>query len=165
MQRLLLAGACLLYSCAKSERVTMLERGDFDQIIVEPFRRLWPEYSSRYRAVAMPTSMRRHFSDDMRLTPSQARLRWMVPILYPSYVDDEHVFVKTSTGWHALDGLDEAMLDRLRALDPTCAGYVEHATVAGPCIEIAWVVADAGLRGQTERFTHACQLARSQCMR
>lgn len=88
----------------------------------------------------------------------------MVPLLYPSLVDDTHTFVKTSTGWHALDALDDAMLARLHALDPTCAGYVERATPAGPCIQIAWVVADAGLRNETERFQRACALARVQCM-
>lgn len=142
----------------------MLERAEFDQIIVEPFRQLWPEYASRYRAVGVPTTTRPHFAGDKRLTPSQARLRWMLPVMFPSYADDTHVYVKTPTGWHALDGLDDAMLDRLRALDATCARYVEHVTPVGPCIQIAWLVADAGLRGQSERFTRACQLARSQCM-
>lgn len=83
--------------------------------------------------------------------------------MYPSLVDDVHVFVRTPSGLHALDGLDEAMLERSRALDATCAGYVERVTPGGSCIEIAWVVADADLRGQTERFTRACALARTQC--
>jgi hypothetical protein len=36
-------------------------------------------------------------------------------------------------------------------------------TPTGACIEVAWQVADAGLRGDTERFKHACQLAATQC--
>ena len=163
MRRLLLAGACLLSSCEQRERVTMLDRAEFEQLIVEPFRSLWPAYADRYRPTDPPTSPRRHFAGDPTLTQSQARLRWTLPVMYPSYVDDRDVFVKTSTGWHSLAGLDEAMLDRLRALDPACAKYVEAITPAGPCIQVAWQVADAGLRGNTDRFKHACQLAATQC--
>lgn len=141
----------------------MLERGEFDQIIVEPFRQLWPDYVANYRPSDVPVAPRPHFAGDKRLTPVQARLRWMVPVMYPSFVDAQNVFVKTSTGWHSLAGLDDAMLARLRSLDATCAGYVERVTPTGSCIEVAWQVADAGLRGQTDRFTRACQLARSHC--
>jgi hypothetical protein len=141
----------------------MLERSEFDQIIVEPFRSLWPEYVTRYRPTNVPTSPRQHFAGDAHLTPSQARLRWMLPVMYPSYVDDRDVFVKTASGWHSLAGLDEAMLDRLRALDPVCEKRVEAITPTGACIEVAWQVADAGLRDDAERFKHACQLAATQC--
>jgi hypothetical protein len=141
----------------------MLERSEFDQIIVEPFRSLWPEYVARYRPTNVPKSPRQHFAGDARLTPSQARLRWMLPVMFPSYVDDRDVFVKTASGWHSLAGLDEAMLDRLRAVDPECEKRVEAVTPTGACIEVAWQVADAGLRGDTERFKHACQLAATQC--
>lgn len=163
MRRLLLAGACLLSSCSRRERVTPLDRSEFDQIIVEPFRSLWPEYEARYHPTDVPKSPRSHFAGDPKLTPSQARLRWALPVMYPSYVDDHDVFVKTSSGWHSLDGLDEAMLDRLRALDADCAKRVEAVTPVGRCIEVAWQVADAGLRGDTVRFKHACQLAATQC--
>lgn len=89
----------------------------------------------------------------------------MVPLLYGSVVDDTHTFVKTLTGWHTLDALDDALLARLHALDATCASYVERATPASECIQIAWVVADAGLRNEMQRFERACGLARVQCMR
>jgi hypothetical protein len=143
----------------------MLERSEFEQIIVEPFRSLWSDYVARYRPTDVPQAPRQHFAGDSRLTPSQARLRWMLPVMYPSYVDDRDVFVKTASGWHSLAGLDEAMLDHLRALDPACEKHVEAVTPTGPCIEIAWQVADACLRGNAERFKHACQLAATQCPR
>lgn len=141
----------------------MLDQSEFEQIIVEPFRSLYPEYVARYQPTDVPHAPRQHFAGDARLTPSQARLRWMLPIMYPSYVDERDVFVKTALGWHSLAGLDEAMLDRLRALDPACEQHVEAITPAGSCIQIAWQVADAGLRGDTQRFEHACQLAATQC--
>lgn len=143
----------------------MLDRTEFDQIVVEPFRRLWPDYVARYRPTDVPKAPRSHFAGDSRLTPSQARLRWVLPVMFPSYVDDQDVFVKTGTGWHSLAGLDEAMLDRLRALDPVCEQHVEAVTPTGTCIEVAWQVADAGLRGDTDRFKHACQLAATACPR
>jgi hypothetical protein len=93
------------------------------------------------------------------------RLRWTLPVMFPSYVDDKNVFVKTATGWHSLAGLDEALLDRLRALDPACEQHVEAISPTGLCIQVAWQVADAGLRGQTDRFKHACQLAATSCPR
>lgn len=141
----------------------MLDQSEFEQIIVEPFRSLYPEYVARYQPTDVPHAPRQHFAGDARLTPSQARLRWMLPIMYPSYIDERDVFVKTASGWHSLAGLDEAMLDRLRALDPACEQHVEAITPAGSCIQIAWQVADAGLRGDTQRFEHACQLAATQC--
>ena len=64
--------------------------------IVEPWRQLHADYVRVYDA-AMPAvvarlaaplqiTARRHFAGDPRLTHNQARLRWAVPVQYPSMV-------------------------------------------------------------------------------
>ena len=113
--------------------------------------------------------MRKHLAGDPALTPSQGRLRWVVPVLYPSMVADldgkpiDTVFVRDGSHWRALAGLDDEVLARARALDITCGDRLATAGPPTPCTQIAWVVADAAMRGQAERFAHACKLATASC--
>ena len=147
--------------------------------IVEPYRSLRADYVRGYDAhitelVARlaPLSLvtaRRHFAGDARLTRSQARLRWAVPVQYPSAVaelgDTPIDTVCLWEGGHrrALGGGDELLLARVRALDPACADRLAVAGPANRCTEVGWLVADAALRDQRERFAHACQLAATLC--
>ncbi len=148
------------------------------RIIVEPFRRLYDDYSTLWptRIAALARQLgpgeitaRRHFAGDPRLTPSQGRLRWVVPVLYPSMVAEiagrpiDTVFVFDGTGWRALDGIDASMLAIARRLDPACADRLAQAGPTGHCSEVGWAIADAAMREDRPAFTHACQLATTLC--
>src|SRR4051812_21204880 len=65
-----------------------LDRASFDKIIVEPFRGLYDDYARAAMPPVRPghAVVRRHFAGDAALSGSQARLRWMVPVMYPAYV-------------------------------------------------------------------------------
>jgi hypothetical protein len=150
----------------------------WQRVIVEPFRRLGGDYAGRFEAasqsfvprLAAPAgvTVRRHYAGDSRLTRSQARLRWTVPVQYPSMVAEvggtplDIVFIYDGH-WRALIGLDDVLLARIRDLDPACGDLLAHAGPAGRCTEVAWGVADAGLRGDRAGFAHACQLASTLC--
>ena len=127
-----------------------------------------PELVAQLAAPAEVTA-RRHFAGDPRLTRAQARMRWAVPVQFPSAVAElagrplDTVFLHDGGHWRALVGLDELLLARARALDPACA---ERLALAGPtsrCTEVGWLVADAALRADRPRFAHACQLATTLC--
>lgn len=144
-----------------------LDRPSFDRIVVLPFRDAYDGYTAHFAehvgelATSLPAqpAVRRHFAGDKALSPSQARLRWTLPVMYPSYVVDgiDTVFVRIDDHWRVLAGLDDAMLDRARALDPSCA-----ARLAGPVTDFTWMIADAAMRADPARFARACQLARNQ---
>ena len=131
---------------------------------------------------------RRHFAGDPQLTRSQGRLRWALPAEYPSCVADlagtpiDTVFVFDGTApsfagaagraqvptdegarWRVLVGLDEVVLARVRALDPACEKLLERAGPTGRCTEVGWMIADAALRTDQQRFVHACRLAAALC--
>lgn len=141
-----------------------LDRARFDRIVVVPFRAAYDGYSSHFAqhvgelATTIPAqpTVRRHFAGDPALSPSQGRLRWVLPVMYPSLVATgvDTVFVHVDGNWYALAGLDDAVLDRARALDSACGQRL-----AGPVTDIGWEIADAALRDDRDRFAHACKLA------
>lgn len=147
--------------------------------LVEPYRALHADYVKQFDAqipamvarLAAPgrVTARRHFAGDKRLTPAQVRLRWTVPVQFPSAVAEldgkpiETVFLFDGGHWRALLGLDELVMKRVRALDPACADKLAFAGPPGRCTEVGWLVADAALRAQPERFAHACRLATTLC--
>ncbi|HEX7701519.1 MAG TPA: hypothetical protein VF403_12370 [Kofleriaceae bacterium] len=147
--------------------------------VVEPYRGLYSEYVAGFDAqvpalVAQLASAgvvtaRRHYAGDKRLTLAEARLRWAVPVQFPSVVAEldgkpiDAVFVHDGGRWRALVGLDPLMLAHVAALDPACEKLIEHAGPSGRCTEVGWLVADSALRGDRQRFAHACQLASTLC--
>ena len=144
--------------------VQKLDRATFDQIVVDPFRSLYDDYAREPLPVLTgPIEVRKHFAGDPALSPSQTRLRWALPVMYPAYVAQGAVFVEVKGEWRTITGLDEAMLARIRTLDATCAARLATAGPRGTCTDAAWAIADAGLRGDSARFTRACQLAASSC--
>jgi hypothetical protein len=147
--------------------------------VVEPYRALYGEYVAGFDrhvpalvaqlAPLGEVTARRHFAGDRRLTPAEARMRWAVPVQFPSMVAElggapiDTVFVHDGARWRALVGLDPILLAHVAALDPECAKRIALAGPPGRCSEIGWLVADSALRLQRERFAHACQLATTLC--
>jgi hypothetical protein len=157
----------------------IVDAATWNKDVVEPYRGLYADYVREFDAQT-PTfvarlaplsavTARRHFAGDPRLTPAQARMRWAVPVQFPSAVAElggtpiDTVFLFDGGHWRALIGLDDVMLERVRTLDPQCEAKLERAGPSGRCTEIGWLVADAALRHQQERFAHACQLATTLC--
>ena len=147
--------------------------------VVEPYRTLYTEYVAGFDAQvpglvaqlapAGVVTARRHFAGDKRLTLAEARLRWAVPVQFPSVVAEldgkpiDAVFVHDGGRWRALVGLDPLMLAHVAALDPACEKLIERAGPSGRCTEVGWLVADSALRNDRQRFAHACQLASTLC--
>jgi hypothetical protein len=147
--------------------------------VVEPYRALYPEYVAAFDSnvpalVAQLAPLgaitaRRHFAGDRRNTPAETRLRWAVPVQFPSMVAElagkpiDAVFLRDGARWRALIGLDGIMVKHVAALDPECAKRIALAGPPGRCTEVGWLVADSALRQQRERFVHACQLATTLC--
>jgi hypothetical protein len=157
----------------------ILDEASWNTTIVEPYRALYADYARGFDAAAAPLvaelahagaiTARRHFAGDPRLTRAQARLRWAVPVQYPSVVAElagepiDAVFVFDGASWRVLAGLDDLLLARARAIDPACGELLARAGPIGRCTEVGWAIADAALRSDRERFAHACALATSLC--
>jgi hypothetical protein len=157
----------------------ILDEATWNHTIVEPWRSLWPDYARGFDAASAPlvaqlattgpVAARRHWAGDPRLTLAQGRLRWTVPVQYPSVVAElagqpiDTVFVYDGARWRVLAGLDEIMLARVRALDAACAALLARAGPTGHCTEVGWMIADSALRGDADRFAHACRLATQLC--
>jgi hypothetical protein len=141
-----------------------LDRATFDSIVVEPFRSLYDDYAKQpLPMLSGPIVVRKQFAGDPALSPSQVRLRWALPVMYPAYVAQGAVFVEVRGDWKTLTGLDEAMLVRVRALDATCAARLDLTGPPGTCTDAGWAIADAALRGGGDRFVRACKLAAPHC--
>ena len=152
----------------------------WERLTTDPYRAAYEDYARAFDAAA-PALVARlahrgtvvahpHFAGDPRLTLGQARARWAQPVQAPSQIADldgapiDAVFVRDGDHWAAIVGVDRIILDRVRALDPSCATLLE--TVApGPCGDASWVVAEGALRADRSRFDHACALATSACRR
>jgi hypothetical protein len=162
----------------REAEVKKLELGDgaFERIITGPFNHLYLEAGARFDAKALAAqfrpgaiTVRRHFAGDPKLTPSQGRLRWVVPVLYPSMVAEiagrpiDTVFVYDGSDWCALEGIDAAVLAAVRQLDPACADRLALAGPTGHCTEVGWAIAESAMRDDRPAFTHACQLAATLC--
>jgi hypothetical protein len=144
--------------------------------VVEPYRALHDDYARAFAAArpmlpaqlaaAAGRTMRAHFAGDPRATPDQAMTRWALPTLARAWVVDgvDAVFVEHAGGWRAIVGTAAIVRRRVAALDATCAAALDRIDPAGGrCIETAWAVADAALRGDRARFAHACSLATAAC--
>jgi hypothetical protein len=156
-----------------------LDEASWNHTIVEPWRAMLPEYAGGFDAASAPlitqlvtageVTARRHWAGDPRLTPAQVRLRWVVPVQYPSAVAElagraiDTVFVYDGAGWRALVGVDELLMEKIRARDPECAALLARAGPTGRCTEVGWLVADSAWRADASRFAHACRLARVLC--
>jgi hypothetical protein len=156
-----------------------LDRAAWDRIIAPPFRSLWDDYHARFAAEAPALvgklsragaiTARKHYAGDPKLTPSQARLRWALPVMAPSIVAEidglpiDTVFVHDGTGWRALAGLDSSIRAFVSHLDHHCGALLDAAGPPGRCSEMAAAMTDAALRTDHDQFGHMCQLATSLC--
>lgn len=164
----------------KSEIATwIVDETTWSRDVVDPYRALYGEYVAAFDAQVPPfvaqlaargtITARRHFAGDKRLTLAEARLRWAVPVQFPSVVAEldgqpiDAVFLFDGGRWRALIGLDRLTLAHVAALDPACEKLLERAGPSGRCTEVGWLVADSGLRAQQQRFSHACELASTLC--
>jgi hypothetical protein len=157
----------------------VLDEAAWNHTVVEPWRAMWPDYARGFDAAIAPLAVqlvtpgevtaRRHWAGDPRLTAAQARLRWVLPVQYPSAVAEiagraiDTVFVYDGARWRALAGVDELLVTRIRARDPECAALLARVGPPGRCTEVGWLVADSGWRADASRFAHACRLARVLC--
>ncbi len=155
-----------------------LPEASWDRTIVSPWKSLYGEYIAGY-AVAEhpiqdalasldPVAVRRHYAGDRALTIGEARLRWALPVQYPSMVatiggrELDAVFIYDGQ-WRALLGVDALVMARVRALDASCAANLDRIGPLGHCNEIGFVVAAAALRGGGPELTRACHMAASMC--
>ncbi len=112
---------------------------------------------------------RQHYAGDPVLTVGQARARWALPVLANTEIATrdgraiDAVFVRDAGHWSAIVGIDRIVDDRVGALDPACKATIDVASPSQRCREIAWEVAEAALRNDRGRFTHACGIARVAC--
>ena len=174
-----------------------LDEPAWNRTVVEPYRPLYADYRRAFAAEAPalaarlghagPIAARRHYAGDPRLSLSQARDRWALPVLFPSLVAEaggapiDTVFVADGAGWRALIGLDTVVRARVAALDPACAARLALAGARGRCGDVGAVIADAALRSDRtappfggaagrapptvdrDRLAHACRLAVTLC--
>ena len=159
----------------------ILPEATWNKTIVIPWRVLYAEYAAQFTANAKvtitqlasldPVTTRRHYAGDRRLTLGEARLRWALPVQYPSMVaelgghplDAVFVYDVGNDHWRALLGLDGLALAHVRALDADCAAKLELAGPLGHCTEIGYVVAAAALRGGGPDLARACRMAATMC--
>lgn len=157
----------------------ILDEAAFDRIIVSPYKQLWKDYAAHFDAVmpALVTRLakagaittRRHYAGDPRLTNAQVRVRWALPVQYPSVVAEldgapiDTVFVWDGSGWRVLAGVDDLLLQRVRALDGHCADLLLKSGPPNHCTEVGWFVGDTALKGDPAGFARACQLAANVC--
>jgi len=165
-------------SRAKVVAAWQLDHDAWVATVTDPYDATYAEYQAAY-AIAAPQLAaqlaghgdivtRAHFAGDPRLTTNEARARWSLPVQYPAQVAQlgpaplDAVFVRTSTGWGAIVGIDAIVVAHVARYAPDCVRYV--ATVGlKRCEEVAWAVADAALRDDVRRVTHACSLAATAC--
>jgi len=156
-------------------------QAEWDALVVEPYKgpAIYADYARAFDAqvgeltaqlaAPGPVATRAHYAGDPRLTLGQSEARWALPVQFGSQVatKGDHpidaVFVRVGDHWRALTGIDRVVRDRVAALDPACARLLAKAGPSGRCTDVAWVIADAGLRGDRPRFGHACQLAANLC--
>jgi len=157
----------------------LVPEATWNRTLVIPWRSLYAEYAAgfaaRVPAVAAqlaaldPVTARRHYAGDRRLTLGEARLRWALPVQYPSDVAEvggapiDAVFLFDGERWRALLGVDELVLAHLRALAPACADKLALAGPLGRCSEVGYLVAAAALHGGGAELDRACRMAATLC--
>lgn len=160
-------------------RSWLVPEGTWNRTLVIPWRSLYADYTAQFAArvpaaVAQlasldPITARRHYAGDRRLTLGEARLRWALPVQYPSSIAElggkplDAVFLFDGEHWRALLGLDELVLARVHALDPACADKLAVAGPLGRCSEVGYLVAAAALRGGGPDLDRACRMAATLC--
>lgn len=158
-----------------------LTAAEWDATVVEPYKgaTVYADYAKAFDAklpelraqVAAPGAIatRPHYAGDPRLTHGQSEARWTLPVQFPSLVATrgdrpiDAVFLEVSGHWRAITGIDRIVDAWVAGHDPACAAMLAKAGPSGRCTDVAWVIADARLRGDEKRFTHACQLAANLC--
>ena len=166
---------------ARQHAVTgwILDEAAFDRIIVPSYQPLWKDYAAQFDEKLPPLvaklashgtiTTRRHYAGDPRLTNAQVRVRWALPVQYPSVVAEldgtpiDTVFVWDGSGWRVLAGVDDLLLQRVRALDPHCADLLLKSGPSNHCTEVGWFVADTALKADQAGFARACKLAANVC--
>ncbi|MFN0247357.1 MAG: hypothetical protein ACKV2T_10755 [Kofleriaceae bacterium] len=160
-----------------------LAREEWIKVVSDPFRGAYEDYVRAFDA-ALPAlevqirdaraagksrlMTRQHYAGDPQLTRGQARARWALPVQAPAQVallDEvplDAVFVRAGDAYKALVGIDTIVIDRTRALDATCARYLETLGEK-TCQTIGWEIADAALRGDKARLGHSCSIAKGLC--
>lgn len=159
-----------------------LDVATFERTVQKPYVTLYPDYAARFDA-AVPALVaafgpsgdsrieaHRHYADDPALTASQFRIRWALPVEYPTAIAVrggtvvDAVFAPAPGGrWGVLANLDAIARDRVRALDAACDAYLDRAIHLGRCGEVGWAIVDSALRGDRPRMDHACKLAAAAC--
>jgi hypothetical protein len=160
-----------------------LAREEWIKVVTDPFRGAYDDYVRAFDA-ALPAfeaqirearadgrsriMSKQHYAGDPDLTRGQARARWALPVQAPARVavlDDatlDAVFVRVGDRYKAIVGVDRIVIDKTRALDESCARYLE--TLGSKmCQTIGWEIADAALRADKPRLAHGCSLAKGQC--
>jgi hypothetical protein len=157
----------------------ILDEATWRATVVPAYAPLWADYARDYDAASAPlvgqlatrglVTARRHYAGDLRLTPSEGRVRWALPVQYPSMVAElggtpiDAVFVWDGSRWRVLVGVDEIVIARVRARDAACADRVARAGPANECTAVSWAIADSALRDDAAGFAHGCDLAVTLC--
>lgn len=158
-----------------------IDEGLGRRVLVDPYRALAGAAAAAARTTLEEieaqlqrggtVTARRHFAGDPKLTPSQARLRWALPVMAPSFVAEirgtpiDTVFVHDSVRWRALAGLDEVLVERVHARDRACVHLLAGVTESRECASAGWAIADATLRTPEDptRLARACRIAANVC--
>ncbi len=159
----------------------LMPEATWNKTIIIPWRSLYAEYAAHFTAHANetiaslasldPVTTRRHWAGDRKLTLGEARLRWALPVQYPSMVaelgghalDAVFIYDYDAQHWRALLGLDDLVIDHVRVLDADCAARLVLAGPPGHCTEIGFVVAAAALRGGGPDLARPCRMAATMC--
>jgi hypothetical protein len=159
-----------------------LDPHTFERTVQRPYLTLYPDYAARFDD-AVPALVaafgprpdshieaHRHYADDSTLTPSQFRIRWALPVEYPTAIAVrdgaviDAVFAPAPDGhWGILANLDAIARTRVHAWDAACDAYLDRAVHLGRCGEVGWAIVDSALRGDRPRFDHSCKLAAGAC--
>jgi hypothetical protein len=132
---------------------------------------------------ALVITTRRHFAGDSELTAAATHLRWIVPVMFESYVvavgqqQFDLVFIPmrsgSNPGWRALGSVDAEISTLLTAgtqNDPAaadvraqCASKWRSSNGEGVCIGLAALAATAAMGGDSQAIDHACSLIMVHC--
>ena len=135
----------------------------------------WP---SLHATPAPTITVRRHYAGDMQLPPGTAHLRWLLPVLFESYVVAlngttlDAVFWPTASGrgwqWHAIGNVDAALAAAVQRHVPppagtTCAAHVVASQRNQRCLDLAVLAATTAMQNDAAAAAHACALVNVHC--
>ncbi len=145
-------------------------------LVTEAYRPHWRDYAAAFEA-ALPAVAARlaalrgavrarwQYAGDPQLSNAQVRLRWVMPTGRPGVVAEiggvplDVVFVWDGAAWRALDGVDDVVQAAVGAHSAPCRAALVAAGPPGICTDVAWMIADAALRGQAARLDRGCAIA------